>query len=65
MSIFKKAARWAKARAKERSTAAGIATIIGGLIATKLGLPESETILVVTAALGTAGIVHPSSQPGE
>ena len=54
MSIFKKVRRWAGRRATEASTVAGIATVITGLIAPKLGLPIGETTQILTSIIGTA-----------
>lgn len=52
MSIFKKVGRWAKRRATEGTTIAGVGVIVGGLIAPKLGLPIDQTTQIVTSILG-------------
>ena len=52
MSIFKKAARWAGRRATEGSTVTGIAIVIGGILAPKLGLPLDQTTHILTSIIG-------------
>jgi hypothetical protein len=52
MGLFKSIGRWAKARAKEKSTLAGVSVLIAGAVAPRLGLPVGETAEILSTGIG-------------
>jgi hypothetical protein len=52
MGLFKSIGRWAKRRVTEKSTIAGVATVLAGVLAPKLGLPLDQTAQIIGVVLG-------------